>query len=162
MKDKQSRSDKVNNLKNYHTKQKSQIRDIFINHPNDNFTVDKLMILLTKNKTPVSKATLYRNLEFMIDNGEIMKYNIDKNCSCYQYKTCDNSNHIHFKCQNCGAILHIENPIVKQMDVKIEQEYGVVVDSTKINFIWHVCKVRGKRHCEKESFIDYNFYFASC
>ena len=123
MKDKQSRSDKVNNLKNYHTKQKSQIRDIFINHPNDNFTVDKLMILLTKNKTPVSKATLYRNLEFMIDNGEIMKYNIDKNCSCYQYKTCDNSNHIHFKCQNCGAILHIENPIVKQMDVKIEQEY---------------------------------------
>lgn len=48
MKDKQSRSDKVNNLKNYHTKQKSQIRDIFINHPNDNFTVDKLMILLTK------------------------------------------------------------------------------------------------------------------
>ena len=73
MKDKQSRSDKVNNLKNYHTKQKSQIRDIFINHPNDNFTVDKLMILLTKNKTPVSKATLYRNLEFMIDNGEIMK-----------------------------------------------------------------------------------------
>ena len=70
MKDKQSGSDKVNNLKNYHTKQKSQIRDIFINHPNDNFTVDKLMILLTKNKTPVSKATLYRNLEFMIDNGE--------------------------------------------------------------------------------------------
>ncbi len=137
MKDKQSGSDKVNNLKNYHTKQKSQIRDIFINHPNDNFTVDKLMILLTKNKTPVSKATLYRNLEFMIDNGEIMKYNIDKNC--------DNSNHIHFKCQNCGAILHIENPIVKQMDVKIEQEYGVVVDSTKTILYGMCAKCKGEK-----------------
>ena len=145
MKDKQSGSDKVNNLKNYHTKQKSQIRDIFINHPNDNFTADKLMILLTKNKTPVSKATLYRNLEFMIDNGEIMKYNIDKNCSCYQYKTCDNSNHIHFKCQNCGAILHIENPIVKQMDVRIEQEYGVVVDSTKTILYGMCAKCKGEK-----------------
>ena len=44
MKDKQLGSDKVNNLKNYHTKQKSQIRDIFINHPNDNFTVDKMEV----------------------------------------------------------------------------------------------------------------------
>ena len=69
----------MNNLKNYHTKQKSQIRDIFINNPNDNFTADKLMLLLTKNNTPVSKATLYRTLDFMFDNGEIIKYNIDKN-----------------------------------------------------------------------------------
>ena len=80
----------MNNLKNYHTKQKSQIRDIFINNPNDNFTADNLMLLLTKNNTPVSKATLYRTLDFMFDNGEIIKYNIDKNSSCYQYKTCDN------------------------------------------------------------------------
>ena len=122
----------MNNLKNYHTKQKSQIRDIFINNPNDNFTADKLMLLLTKNNTPVSKATLYRTLDFMFDNGEIIKYNIDKNSSCY------NSNHIHFKCQSCGAILHIENPIVKQMDLKIEKEYGVLVDSTK-TILYGIC-----------------------
>ena len=123
----------MNNLKNYHTKQKSQIRDIFINNPNDNFTADKLMLLLTKNNTPVSKATLYRTLDFMFDNGDI-----DKNSSCYLYKTCDNSNHIHFKCQSCGAILHIENPIVKQMDLKIEKEYGVLVDSTK-TILYGIC-----------------------
>lgn len=40
--------------------------------------------------------------------------------------------------KSCGAILHIENPIVKQMDLKIEKEYGVLVDSTK-TILYGIC-----------------------
>lgn len=133
----------MNNIRNYHTKQKRLIEDIFIQNPNDNFTAEKIMSLLSNNNTPVSKATLYRTLDAMLNKGEIIRYNLDNNSSCYQYKSCKNTMHIHFKCQVCGEILHITNPIIRKTDKQIEQEYGVLIDTTKTILYGKCAKCKG-------------------
>ena len=102
----------MNSAKIYNTKQKNSIKDLFINNPNEYFTAEELLSILVCDKKLVSKATLYRTLDLMISSGEIIKYNVENNKSCYQYSNCDDNSHIHFRCQSCGKILHIKNPLV--------------------------------------------------
>lgn len=57
----------MNNQKNYHTKQKNYIQDLFIHHPDLHFTAEQILKTLEESQTPVSKATLYRTLDQMVD-----------------------------------------------------------------------------------------------
>ena len=121
----------MNNAKIYNTKQKNSIKDIFINNPNVYFTAEELLSILVGDKKLVSKATLYRTLDTMISNGELIKYNVNNNVSCYQYSNCNDNNHIHFRCQSCGKLLHIKNPLVDTITSKIGDEYGLKIDNRK-------------------------------
>ena len=121
----------MNNVKIYNTKQKSLIKDLFVNNPNEYFTADQLLSILVCDKKLVSKATLYRTLDALISNGEVIKYNVGNNSSCYQYSNCKKDSHIHFRCQKCGIVLHINNPLMDKMASKIGDEYGVKIDNKK-------------------------------
>ena len=129
----------MNSAKIYNTKQKNSIKDIFLNNPNEYFTAEQLLSILVCDKKLVSKATLYRTLDTMISSGELIKYNVDSNVSCYQYSNCNENNHIHFRCQTCGKILHIQNPLVDTITSKIGDEYGLKIDNKK-TMLYGYCK----------------------
>ena len=129
----------MNSAKIYNTKQKNSIKDLFINNPNEYFTAEELLSILVCDKKLVSKATLYRTLDLMISSGEIIKYNVENNKSCYQYSNCDDKSHIHFRCQTCGKILHIKNPLVETITSKIGDEYGLKIDNKK-TMLYGYCK----------------------
>ena len=61
----------MNNVKIYNTKQKSLIKDLFVNNPNEYFTADQLLSILVCDKKLVSKATLYRTLDTLISQMTI-------------------------------------------------------------------------------------------
>ena len=63
----------MNNSKNYQTKQKNLIHELFANRKGEHFTAEQLLLTLEKNNTPVSKATLYRPLQQILDNSEIIR-----------------------------------------------------------------------------------------
>ena len=93
---------------------------------------------LEKNNTPVSKATLYRTLEQMLDNHELIKYNIDGSPACYQYVECSkNPDHIHFKCEMCGKIIHIDNPEISSLDNELgyNKNFEFLLKQSKANYI---------------------------
>ena len=129
----------MNNTKKYQTKQKQFVRNVFMSNPNDNFTIEKLMSNLSHNNTFVSKATLYRTLDSMVQNGEIMRYNIDNHHLCYQYKVCEGDSHIHFKCKKCGNILHVKIPNIIKISQNIEKIYGIEVDMSK-TILYGLCE----------------------
>lgn len=131
----------MNNVKNYQTKQKLAIKDIFINNPLSRFTAEEIMLELQKLSKQVSKATLYRTLDNLVTSGEVIKDNIDGNLSCYQLKTCkcDSIDQIHFRCEKCGIILHINTPTLKKMDNKIKEQYGVLINNTR-TMLYGTCK----------------------
>lgn len=131
----------MNNAKNYQTKQKIAINDIFINNPKIRFTAEEIMSILEREAKKVSKATLYRTLDNLVTSGQIIKDALDGNISCYQLKTCKcaSNDQIHFRCEECGKILHIENTSIKKVDNKIEEQYGVTISNTKM-MVYGVCK----------------------
>lgn len=131
----------MNCVKNYQTKQKNAIKELFINNPLNRFTVEEIKNELDKSSKKVSKATLYRTLDNLVTSGEIIKDNIDGNVSCYQLKSCkcDLIDQIHFRCEKCGVILHIDNSNIKKIDNKIKEEYGVLINNTR-TMVYGTCK----------------------
>lgn len=122
----------MNNCKNYQTKQKNVIHELLSTRKSEHLTAEQMLLTLEKNNTPVSKATLYRTLEQMVDNHELIKYSIDGSPSCYQYVECSiNHEHVHFKCEICGRLIHIENPKIASLDTELEKIYGIKINTKK-------------------------------
>ena len=49
------------------------------------FTADGLAALLQEQGTPVGKATIYRYLEALVEQGMVRKYVMEGASACYQY-----------------------------------------------------------------------------
>lgn len=120
----------MNSVKIYNTKQKSIVKNLFASNPEEHYTAEQLLSLLVENEKLLSKATLYRTLDALIESGEIIKYRIDGNVSCYHCNDCE-KNYIHFRCNTCGTLLHIKNPIIDKMTNKLSNEYGVEIDNNR-------------------------------
>lgn len=130
----------MNNQKSYCTKQKNYIQDLFMHHPDLHFTAEQILKTLEEGQTPVSKATLYRTLDQMVDAKKIVKYNLDGASACYQYLTCSNEEipHIHFKCEKCGKIIHMNEEKIQKYNDELEKKYGIAIDLSK-TVLYGIC-----------------------
>ena len=135
----------MNSTRNYHTKQKVIILDLLQRNQSVHMTVEQMLNILREEQTPVGKATLYRFLDSMIEQGEVQKYSIDNNTSCYQYVG-ENHKHdtYHLMCNSCGKVTHIDNPNITKMNTKIEKQCEFKIDQSKTVF-YGIC-----RECQED------------
>ena len=70
------------------------------NHP----TADWLYDNLRKEFPKISLATVYRNLNLLVDNGEIIRLDCNGDAEHYDGNP---QNHYHFICRNCSAIIDV-------------------------------------------------------
>lgn len=132
--------------KDYTTKQRNIILEVFKNHSDENLTAEEIMSLLNECSVTVSKATLYRNLDLLVSKGIVCKVLLDNLCSCYIYKSERNNSSINFCCDCCGEIVQINSPSINKMNVKLEKEFDFLIDQSK-TIIHGICnKCKG---CEK-------------
>lgn len=129
----------MNNQKSYQTKQKNLIKDLLMKEENKHFTAEQVLKILEEQGTPVSKATLYRTLDQLVENHEVMKWNFDGSSSCYQYLNCEHyrNKHLHFKCEECGRIMHIDYE-KKSLNSEFEKKYGIAIDISK-TILYGIC-----------------------
>lgn len=91
------------------------------NHP----TADWLYDNLRKEFPKISLATVYRNLNLLVENGEIIRLDFNGDAEHYDGNP---QNHYHFICRNCSAIIDVSistdnslNELVTEKDtLKIE------------------------------------------
>lgn len=86
------------------TSQRRLIRELLesnYTHP----TADEVYELARSKNPSISRGTVYRNLNFMADNGEILRLRMpfgpDHYDSCTQ-------NHYHFLCRSCNKVIDSE------------------------------------------------------
>ena len=80
-------------------------------------TSEKLIEYINSNYENISLATIYRNLNKLLDEGQIRKLRLGQE---EIYETVK-ENHYHFKCQKCGMIYDIplnmiELPSIEYVD----------------------------------------------
>lgn len=132
----------MNNAKIYQTKQKSYILNLLTQNKDNHMTAEQMLDILKQSDTPVGKATLYRFLDILVENGTIKRYNLDNGSYCYQYV--DEHAHecrqlYHLRCNVCGQIFHTDDETIKKMNGKIEKELDFKIDQTKTIF-YGTCK----------------------
>lgn len=112
------------------TKQKRVILEVLKNtksHPTADWVYEKV-----KKKIPnISLGTVYRNLNILKGQGEIMELSFGKGFSRFDGNA---SSHYHFTCEHCGRILDVETPQFSGMEGEITKQLGVRVHSHRLEF----------------------------
>lgn len=132
--------------KDYSTKQRNIILEVFKEHSDEKLTAEEIMTLLNDCCANVSKATLYRNLDLLVSKGIVCKVLLDNLCSCYIYKSEENNTSINFCCDCCGEVVQIKSPSISRMNSKLEKEFDCLIDRSKtvIHGTCNKCKGESK------------------
>jgi Fur family ferric uptake transcriptional regulator len=96
------------------------------------FDIETLYRSMKSKNYHVSLATLYNNIDILIDAGLLVRHQFDKG-NTYE-KTMDNIKHDHFICTQCGKIHEVSLSKVNDIREEVAQKYGFDVFSHFLTF----------------------------
>jgi Fe2+ or Zn2+ uptake regulation protein len=99
-------------------------------------TADSLFRATRRRLPSVSFGTVYRNLNLLKDEGQILELTCGKYSCRYDG---DTKNHYHFFCLKCKKVFDLDEPILKDLDKKVSRKSGMVVKYHRIDFYGY-CK----------------------
>lgn len=101
------------------------------NHP----TADWLYNELRKDFPNMSLATVYRNLNLLAEQGEILR--LDCNATAERYDG-NPKKHYHFICRNCSAIIDITFPDRYSLNDMVEEKDELKIEEHAL-FFYGLC-----------------------
>lgn len=103
-----------------------------LNHP----TVEEIYEEVKKSLPRITKATVYKNLKALVDNGFLKEVNL-KGISRYEAKL---EPHHHIICKTCGKILDFYSDELIEYSIEIIKEYkDFTINSAETTF-FGICK----------------------
>jgi len=129
-------------MKYKRSKQREQILQLLQNtgkHP----AADWIYNHLRDDFPNLSMGTVYRNLNILIEQGLIKKIDFGSTFDRFEANISD---HYHFVCESCGAIIDLDHPVDKSLNNQIEIETSYKVSHHKIEYfgICDKCYERGR------------------
>jgi Fur family peroxide stress response transcriptional regulator len=112
------------------TKQREAILKILsdtISHP----TADQIYDEVRKEIPNISKGTVYRNLQVLREGGFISELNLNGTLSRFEVKQ---ESHYHFRCEKCGRVFDLDEPVDRELDEKISKQTGFRVSHHQTEF----------------------------
>ena len=118
----------------YNTIQKQIIIKFLEEHKNRHLNVDEMLEILKEEDLEVSRATLYRTLDNLVESGIVRKYVINENeKACFQLiDDEDCHNHFHLVCSSCGALIHLECEKFEEILDHFYLEHGFKVSPGRV------------------------------
>jgi Fe2+ or Zn2+ uptake regulation protein len=79
----------------------------------------------------ISLGTVYRNLKLMKEQGEILEL---EQTGTYRRFDGNSANHYHFRCDWCGRVFDIDEPLIAGIDERVEKNTGFKVSHHRLEF----------------------------
>ena len=128
------------NVRNqYNTRQRSRLLEYMQTVPGEHFTAKDVCDYFQACGTPIGVATVYRQLERMVEEGLVNKYIIDANSpACFEYvgedmhveaETC-----FHCKCEKCGKLIHLHCDELAEIQSHLYKEHRFKLDLMRTVF----------------------------
>lgn len=131
----------------YKTRQGDELRSFLESVPGQHITAADVCDYFRRSGKPMGMATVYRQLDKLVDEGVIAKYNIDASSpACFEYLGAHLSEEIcyHCKCSVCGKLIHMHCDELPELQKHILQHHGFAIDPVRTIF-YGVCS-----DCAKE------------
>ena len=122
-------------MKRRASKQRDLILDILCNtdlHP----TADLIYDEVRKVMPHISKGTVYRNLNILCEDKKISILSLDGHVNRYEGNL---DNHYHFRCQKCGRVFDLDEPVRHELNEKVSKSTGFEVLYHQLEFMG-ICK----------------------
>ena len=95
----------------YKSKHRDQILEVLREQEGRHLTAGQLLDRLREKGLTIGVATIYRQLDRLVEEGAVNKYMVDAvTGACYEFKGEHGaqSAYVHGKCEKCGKVVHIE------------------------------------------------------
>ena len=127
------------NVRNqYNTRQRSRLLEYMQAVPGEHFTAKDVCDYFQACGTPIGVATVYRQLERMVEEGLVNKYIIDANSpACFEYvdrQTTCGEECFHCKCEKCGKLIHLHCEELVQIRSHLKEEHHFTLDPLRTVF----------------------------
>ena len=130
-------------MSQYKTKQRDALISYLMASPGKHVTAGDICAHFRACGSSIGTATVYRQLETLVDEGIVSKYLIDSSSpACFEYV--GNGAHIegntcfHCKCEKCGVLLHIHCDELESIGAHIAACHGFTINPMRTVF-YGVC-----------------------
>ena len=127
--------------KNYRTRQQESLENYFRLNPQACVTADELYMHFAGSGGKISKATIYRCLDRMVESGTVKKF-LSGGGEGATYQLIDSGNgcdrHFHLKCTCCGAVIHMDCEFMDEFERHIMEYHNFRVDNGR-TIIYGLC-----------------------
>lgn len=123
----------------YQTKQRDELLTFLEGIGQRHITVGDICEYFKTIGRPIGTATVYRQLEKMVEQGIVTKYTIDPGSpACFEYIGANSHHHegtcYHCKCEICGKIVHMHCEELPSVQEHIKLHHGFVIDPVRTVF----------------------------
>lgn len=113
-----------------YSRQREAIK-IFLASRTDHPTADTIYMAIREEYPNISLGTVYRNLSFLADRGEILKFSCEGKADRFDGTVCP---HYHFCCRSCGAVSDLNMPEQSEMNHIAEEHFDGKIESHQLIF----------------------------
>ena len=126
---------------------KALFDEIFGRH--EHLEADELLVRLRAKHTKISRATIYRTLELLVDSGIVGRLRIGE--AGYRYERLRaGDHHDHLICDFCGRVIEFFEPRIESLQDEVAARHGFVLlsHSHQMGGICRSCRPRAKAAAE--------------
>lgn len=136
----------------YKTKQQELLLSYLRETKGIHFTAEDIRRHFAEKNITLGVATIYRQLEKLVSEGQVQKYFIDEHsASCFEYtgeSSADGTEpHFHLKCEKCGELFHVECEEITEIISHLQNEHGFLLNPFR-TVLYGICKSCGKKDLE--------------
>ena len=119
----------MNKKSQYNTKQHDEVLEYLKSLKGRHVTAAEVYDHLAETQEKkIGQATVYRQLERLVEEGFVDKYIIDQNTpACFEYighDECGEGLCVHGKCLKCGRLFHLHCDEIKVMEQHLIEHHG--------------------------------------
>lgn len=118
--------------------------ELFARH--EHFEADELLVRLRTKHKKISRATIYRTLDLLVDSGIVGRVRIGE--SGYRYERLRaGEHHDHLICNDCGRVIEFFEPAIENLQDVVCERYGFLAlsHSHQLRGVCRQCRPRAAR-----------------
>lgn len=113
-----------------YSRQREEIKT-YLSTRKDHPTADQVYTAMRVKMPNISLGTVYRNLNLLADNGEILRLQVGDKTDHFDY---DTSPHHHFVCKKCGFVSDLTMPNIDSVMEAAASNFSGTIEGYDIYF----------------------------
>lgn len=116
----------------YHTVQRQEILQLLSSCSDQHLTAAQIFRRLKETGTEVSRATVYRQIDALVEEGSVVRFTPEgEKSACFELvdtSGCHPDRCYHLKCEKCGRLIHLDCEELGSVADHLSSEHGFQVD----------------------------------